>query len=126
VIMGGLGETAMTTVDTLRAQGQKVGLVKPRLFRPWPTAQLLAQLEGRQGIGVVDRAISFGGPGGPLASEIKAMLYSAGAQVPVAEFVAGLGGRDVTVHDFEDMFARTARVAAGEPAGPYTVIGLRE
>lgn len=126
VTMGALSETAMTCVDGLREAGQKVGLVKPRLFRPWPAEALTEQLKGRKAIGVVDRAISYGGPGGPVASEIKAMLYSAGAQVPLIEFVAGLGGRDVAPHHFEDMFARTAKVAAGEPVPPWSLIGLRE
>ena len=75
---------------------------------------------------MIDRCLSTGGPGGPVASEVKAMLYGSDAQVPVVEFVAGLGGRDVPVRDFEKIFARTAAVAAGEPAGPFTVVGLRE
>jgi len=124
--MGGLGETAMTCVDKLRDEGQKVGLIKLRLFRPWPTEALLAAFEGKRAVGIVDRAISFGGPGGPVASEIKAMLYSVGERIPVVEFVAGLGGRDVPVCQFEDMFRSTAKAASGEPVPPYSVIGLRE
>jgi len=127
VIMGGLGETAMTTVDTLRQQGQKVGLVKPRLFRPWPTEALLAQFKDRKAIGVVDRAISFGGPGGPVASEIRSAFYGEDHMPAVTNFLCGLAGRDVTPADYIAMYAQSREMAKGKVRQEdYVFYGVRE
>jgi len=124
--MGAVSETAMTAVDQLREAGHKVGLLKLRLFRPWPAGDLMKELGGRKALAVLDRSLSLGGPGGPVASEIKAMLYSAKSDLPVVEFIAGLGGRDVPVDLFKEMFDRTEKVAAGAQVPPFSLIDLRE
>ena len=122
--MGGITETCMTAVDALREQGRKAGIVHPRLFRPFPDADLQKILGGRKVVVAVDRALSTGF-GGPLASEVKSVLYGLDQRPQVVEFIAGLGGRDVKVSDFIDMYEKGEAVAAGGPVPRYELVGVR-
>ena len=88
--------TSRVVVDELRAEGKKIGLLKVRLFRPFPAAEIRAALRGAKKVGVVDRNISFG-HGGIFAAEIKSALYNSGVHPPIFGFIIGLGGRDVAV-----------------------------
>ncbi|RLB58399.1 MAG: pyruvate ferredoxin oxidoreductase [Deltaproteobacteria bacterium] len=126
VTMGALGQTAMEVVDARRRRGEKVGLVRLRLWRPFPFAALARVLDGARVVGVIDRAVSVGGPVGPVASEIKAAGYGASRQPPIMNFIVGLGGRDVPTDDFELMFDRLGQVAAGGRVGEPVFVGLRE
>jgi pyruvate ferredoxin oxidoreductase alpha subunit len=94
---GTVTSTAREVIDELRASGRKVGLLKIRLFRPFPAALVRQALSSAQRVAVIDRNISFG-VGGIFAQEIKAAIYNAneGARPPIYGFVAGLGGRDIT------------------------------
>ncbi|MCK7503427.1 MAG: hypothetical protein MZV70_04480 [Desulfobacterales bacterium] len=74
--MGSMGETAQMAIDELRAKGVKAGLVKLRLWRPFPFAEIKAAVKNAKKLIVTDRAVSFGGPGGPVFSEIKSALYA--------------------------------------------------
>ena len=98
--MGSFSETASMAVDQMRAAGRKVGLVSLRLWRPFPEADLRRILTQVEHAVVIDRALSFGGFGGPFATEVRAALYGVPGAPVVSDFVAGLGGRDVTVNDF--------------------------
>jgi len=124
--MGSFSETAMTAVDVLREQGQSVGLVRLRLWRPFPFEELRRAVKGAQNLIVVDRAISLGGPGGPVASEVKAALYAQVEKPAVASFVAGLGGRDITRQGFEEIIQRGIEIAEKGSAGEYEIYGVRE
>jgi len=86
--------TARVVIDGLRKQRQKVGLLKIRLFRPFPAEEVRRALAGARKVAVIDRNISFGA-GGVFAQEIKASLHDH-LRVPVFGFIAGLGGRDIT------------------------------
>ncbi len=125
LIMGGLAETAMTAVDLLREQGRKVGLVRLRLWRPFPFEEFYEAVGGCKVLAVVDRALSTGGPGGPVASEVKAALYQRPGAPKVVEFVAGLGGRDVPVATFVELADKAEKVAAGAPVPPMEIVGVR-
>jgi pyruvate/2-oxoacid:ferredoxin oxidoreductase alpha subunit len=94
VTSGTVTSTARLVIDRLRAEGEKVGLLKVRLFRPFPTSLVREHLLGIPKIAVIDRNISFG-HGGIFAQEIKSALYNHG-QPPLFGFIAGLGGRDIT------------------------------
>ncbi len=124
--MGALGETAMEAVDARRERGQKVGLIRLRLWRPFPFARLFEAVGDKPVLGVMDRAVSFGGPVGPVASEVKSAFYSRDQRPLVVEFVAGLGGRDMSVAHFDgifdDLFAAAERGSAPAPR----FVGLRE
>lgn len=126
VMMGGLAESAMPVIDQRREKGEKVGLVRIRMWRPFPFDDFRRAIAGAKALAVIDRAISYGGPLGPVASEIKAALYADTHRPLVAEFVAGLGGRDVPFDDFESIIDETAAaLRAGRQPAPR-IVGLRE
>ncbi|OHD63119.1 MAG: pyruvate ferredoxin oxidoreductase, partial [Spirochaetes bacterium RBG_13_51_14] len=100
VTMGSYGEAAMGVVDTLRQKGEKVGVVKIRLWRPFPFEDLFKAVDGKKYLIVLDRAISFGGPGGPVALELRSALYNRKNPPAIVDYVVGLAGRDVTPESF--------------------------
>jgi pyruvate ferredoxin oxidoreductase alpha subunit len=125
VTMGSLGETAMAAVDELREEGEKVGVVRIRLWRPFPFEDLYRAVEGMKALIVLDRAISFGGPGGPVALELRSALYRRAEAPAIVNYVAGLAGRDVSVEDFKAIILEgRAKAERGETAG-FTLYGLR-
>jgi pyruvate/2-oxoacid:ferredoxin oxidoreductase alpha subunit len=82
-------------VDELREEGYKIGLLKVRMFRPFPAKDVREALIGARKVAVIDRNISFG-HGGIFAEEIKSALYNGTHRPPIFGFIIGLGGRDVT------------------------------
>ena len=125
VTMGCLGQTAQLAVDALREEGESVGLVKLRLWRPFPFEEFRKAVEGAELLLVIDRAISFGGPGGPVASELRNALYHAKKPPRVVNMIAGLAGRDVQPNDFEQMVEQAkAKVAEGKE-DDYLIYGVR-
>jgi pyruvate ferredoxin oxidoreductase alpha subunit len=101
--MGSFSETAMLAVDSLREQGMKVGLVRLRLWRPFPFEELRAAVAGLHTLIVFDRALSYGGPPGPVCSEVQSALYPLKTRPNIVSFIGGLGGRDVTAQAFEKL-----------------------
>jgi pyruvate ferredoxin oxidoreductase alpha subunit len=127
LVMGSFGETVSLAVDELRAQGKSVGLVKLRLWRPFPFEEFREAVGGAKRIIVIDRAISYGGPGGPVASEIRSLLYGEENMPTVTNFLCGLAGRDVTADDFMAMYEETERMAKGKVRQEdYIIYGVRE
>ncbi|MCX7815993.1 MAG: pyruvate ferredoxin oxidoreductase [Syntrophales bacterium] len=121
VTMGSMGETASLAVDELRRQGKKVGLVKIRLWRPFPVEEFKKAVEGCKTLVVTDRAVSFGGVSGPVGMEIKSCLYHEEQKPKVVNYVMGLGGRDVRVEDFIGMVER-----AWKEGDVFEFYGVRE
>ncbi len=103
VTMGTATTTARSVVDDLRQEGQKVGLAKLRLFRPFPEDEVRALAATTDRVGVVDRSYTFGRMG-PAATEVSAALYTAKHHPTLTSFLAGIGGRDVTPHEVRGMF----------------------
>ncbi len=95
VTSGTITSTAREVIDSLREEGQRIGLLKMRVFRPFPTERARNALACAQKIAVIDRNISFG-QGGIFAQEVRSALYDAGTRTPLFNFIVGLGGRDVT------------------------------
>lgn len=95
VTSGTVTSTARTVIDDRREKGEKIGLLKMRLFRPFPVEDVRRALEGRKKVAVIDRNIGFG-IGGIFAQEIKAAMWNTRTNIPVFSFIAGIGGRDVT------------------------------
>lgn len=126
IAIGSFTETATVAVDTLRAKGEKVGLVRMRLWRPFPFDELRDAVKDAEKLIVFDRCISYGGPGGPLCSEIKSALYGSKEQKPVVNFIGGLGGRDITPEQFEQMFSRGREIIDNNLDIQYETIGVRE
>ncbi len=112
--LGTVTSTAREVVDRMREEGEAVGLVKLRFFRPFPRAEIQEIAKTVRALGVYDRALSFGS-GGPAWIETRHALYGE-TDIPVLNFLAGLGGRDVTRADVERMFR--ALLEAGEKGAP--------
>jgi len=126
ITMGSISETAMTAVDVLREKGQKVGLIHIRLWRPFPFKEFLQAIKGAKVLAVLDRALVPGGVGGPVGLEVKSALYAKDERPYVAEFVAGLGGRDLTVEIFIEVVDKAERYAQKQKDFQYELIGVRE
>ncbi|MEA2076054.1 MAG: transketolase C-terminal domain-containing protein [Euryarchaeota archaeon] len=126
--MGSISETAMLTVDELRAEGQDVGLIRLRLWRPFPFTEFRDAVKDVELLVVLDRAISFG-MGGPVCSEVKSALYDKREDLKIVGFIAGIGGRDITIADFKYMINRAAEKAKVVERGEdiaTEMIGVRE
>lgn len=126
LMMGSFAETASITIDKLRGEGQKVGLIKLRLWRPFPFEELREAVKNAKVVVVFDRAVSYGGPGGPVCSEVRAALYPMARKPRVVGFVGGLGGRDVFPEDFEYLLKRGAQAVKKKPSQEFEMIGVRE
>jgi pyruvate ferredoxin oxidoreductase alpha subunit len=124
--MGSSGETASVAVDEMRKEGMSVGQLRLRLWRPFPFEEFRAAVKDADVIVVMDRAISMGGPGGPLASEVKAALYDVAKKPAVVPFVISLGGRDTTVSDFKNIVKQALTLAEKGSPNEFEIYGVRE
>ncbi len=125
--MGCFNETVSIAVEELRAQGKSVGQVKLRLWRPFPFDEFREAVKGSKRIIVIDRAISYGGPGGPVASEIRSVLYKEDNMPTITNFLCGLAGRDVTPEDYIAMYEKTEELSKGKVREEdYIYYGVRE
>jgi len=106
VTQGSFGETVSLVVDALRNEGESVGLVMDRLWRPFPFDEFREATSQAKNLIVIDRAISYGGQGGPLAIDIRSALYKGENQPNITNFICGLAGRDVTINDFKNIYHR--------------------
>jgi pyruvate ferredoxin oxidoreductase alpha subunit len=126
VTMGSLSETCMTAVDEMRADGKSVGVVRIRLWRPFPDDDFLEAIAGAKNLIFIDRALSPGVAAGPVATELRALLYAKGKEMFTADFVAGLGGRDVTRSDFVAMLVKAEAAAAAGQDITCEMVGVKE
>jgi len=124
--MGSFSETAMTAIDKMRGEGRDVGLVRLRLWRPFPFEELRRAVASAETLIVVDRALSFGGPGGPVCSEVKAALYGEAKKPKVVSFVSGIGGRDISVDDFEAIVNKGITISEKGSPNEFEIFGVRE
>ena len=119
--------TAKDAIDALRAKGIKAGLLKVRVFRPFPGEEMAAALAGCKAIAIMDRCESYSGNGGPLGAELTSALYRAKSKAEIINVVYGLSGRDVKVEDFENLYGELADIAVnGVKDTQYRYLGLRE
>ena len=123
VTSGTVTSTARSVLEDLRGRGEKAGLLKIRLFRPFPVDDVRRALGGAKKIAVIDRNFSFGASG-IFAQELRAALCNVPGHAPVFGYVAGIGGRDVTPAVLEDIYRRTKNSAAPERESVW--IGLQE
>jgi pyruvate ferredoxin oxidoreductase alpha subunit len=126
VVMGSTAGNARHVARQMREQGVKAGIVKVRMFRPFPAADIAAALSGVKAVAVMDRADSFGAEGGPLFLEVRSALYDSSERVPIVDYVYGLGGADVRLDLIERVFKDLTDIAGGAdvPAG-ITYLGTR-
>ena len=125
VASGSAAGTARTVVDAKRAEGIKVGLVKIRLFRPFPTERLVKALKGKKAVGVIDRSICFGWKYGPMCMEIKALCPEIGA-MPILSYIDGLANLDINIPHIERVVNEVNAAAQGKPYQDVTWIPMEE
>ncbi len=103
VALGSTAGTARYLCEKLREKGEKVGVVKPRIFRPFFAPEMVAILENVKGIAVLDRSDMMSSTGGHLFNELKSSFYRNSKQPAMKDYIYGLGGRDITVGDIENV-----------------------
>ena len=127
VIIGSAAGTTKDAIDSLRKKGIKAGLLKIRVFRPFPGEEIAKALKNTKAIAIMDRAESFSAYGGPLGSEVKSALFDAGVTAKTVNYFYGLGGRDYTVESatnvYQDLIDIVENGAAPEQ---FKYIGLRK
>jgi 2-oxoisovalerate ferredoxin oxidoreductase alpha subunit len=124
--MGTIGAEAKLVVDKLRSKGQKVGAARVRVFRPFPKDDIRNLAKNAQMLTVIDRQVSYGMEG-PLHTEIKASLCQMEDHPLATGFIAGLGGRDVTINTIEKMVNKSMQyMKAGKAEKEVNWVDLRE
>lgn len=126
VLIGSTAGTAKAAVDALRAQGKKVGLIKLRVFRPFPAEELAQALSHCKAVAVMDKSEGFSSCGGPIFAETCSALYDLEQRPKLINVVYGLGGRDVSTGDIAALYQRLEHIAeTGEIGEVYTHMGVR-
>ena len=127
VLIGSAAGTAKDAVDKLRAQGVKAGLLKIRMFRPFPAEEIAAALRHVKVIACMDRTESYNTQCGPVGAEVKNALYNENMQIPLINYVYGLGGRDVTTESITNVFEDLQEVLKTNKTGEkYRYLSVRE
>ena len=127
VCMNSTAGTTKTVVDELREKGIKAGMVKVRVFRPFPAEEIAEALGNLKAVAIMDKADSLNAMGGALYEDVISSMYTAKKQVPAVSYVYGIGGRDTTSNNIHEVFDYLAQVAkSGEIDNPYRYVGLRK
>ena len=126
LIMGSAAGTAKQAVDDLREKGVKAGVIKLRVFRPFPAKELAEAMKNAKAVAIMDRCESYNGNGGPLGSEVMAGLFREKVMITAVNYIYGLAGRDFTVNDVYDIFQELKEsVDSGVNPPQFKYIGLR-
>jgi pyruvate ferredoxin oxidoreductase alpha subunit len=127
VILNSTAGTAKNVVDALREKGVKAGLIKIRVYRPFPVEQLTAALSKCKAVAVLDKADSCNGAGGPVFTDVTSAMFGRVDGVKVINYIYGLGGRDVTTDNIESVYADLAEIVkTGKVKEVYNYLGVRE
>lgn len=120
------GGTAKVVADTLREKGEKVGVVRLRMFRPFPSKEVAEVVKNAKAVAVFEKCLSFGGAGNPLAMELRTALYDLDNRPMVTDFVIGLGGRDVPPTTFVQGYEKTKEYLEKGETPSYETLGVRK
>ena len=126
VSIGSFNQMAAVAVDKLRAEGKKVGLVRIRLWRPFPLQAFRKAVKSAKNVVVFERSMTYGGTVGPVCAEVKSALYGINGAPRVMDFIGGLGGRDMSPKQFEALFKRAQEIFDKNLDIQYETIGVRE
>lgn len=127
VIINSAAGTAKDAVDELRDKGHKVGLLKIRVFRPFPAEELREALKHVKSIAIMDRCEGFSSQGGPLGAELRAALYGLENEPKTVNYIYGIGGRDVRVEHLMSVFEEVEEIAkTGDIGESYRYLSVRE
>ena len=126
VCMNSTAGTTKAVVDALREKGVKAGLLKIRMFRPFPVDEIAEALSHLKAVAVLDKADSLNGAGGALFEDVTSAMYVNKKQVPMVNYVYGIGGRDTTEKQMESVYSDLAKIVEdGKVENPYRYLGLR-
>ncbi len=127
VCMNSTAGTTKAVVNELRKNGVKAGLLKIRVYRPFPGEEVAKALENVKAVAVLDKADSLNAVGGALFEDVVSSMYVAGNKVPTVNYVYGIGGRDTTTNDIKSVYNDLAEIAkTGKAENPYRYLGLRK
>jgi pyruvate ferredoxin oxidoreductase alpha subunit len=127
VVLSSTAGTTRVVIDELRKEGVKAGVLKPRLFRPFPYKEMQEALAHIKAIAVLDRTDSYDGFGGPLFKDVRAALYDAPQRPPVVNYVYGLGGRDVNLEHIRSVYRDLEQIVrTGQVDNLVRYLGVRE
>ncbi|KYO66097.1 pyruvate ferredoxin oxidoreductase [Thermovenabulum gondwanense] len=126
VVLNSAAGTAKGTCDELRKKGLKVGVLKPRVYRPFPHEEIKEALKNVKVIAVLDRAETFSTNGGPMFQEIRNTLYDLKGDIKVVNYIYGLGGRDLLVEHVEKVYNDLFDLKDGKSLNTVNYLGLRE
>lgn len=124
-----LSSTAGTTravVDSLRSEGIKAGLIKPRLFRPFPAEKIIEITKNLKSLAILDRSEAFSASGGPLFTETRSALYESGSKPNIINYIYGLGGRDICMEDIRKVFLELLEEEEKRPEVIIRHLGVRK
>lgn len=126
VCMNSTAGTTKAVVDDLRTKGVKAGLLKIRMFRPFPASEIANALSKAKAIAVLDKADSLNGAGGALFEDVVSGMYINNKNVPIVNYVYGIGGRDTTTKDIQSVYTDLKEIVDTKNVGnPYRYLGLR-
>jgi pyruvate ferredoxin oxidoreductase alpha subunit len=123
---GSYSETAMDAIDKARAAGKKVGLLRLRLWRPFPYEEICEAVGDAATLIVLDRSLAIGGMGGPVCADIRLALANGKKKTEVVGFVGGLGGRDISVEGFEEMIEKGMKLSKQSNRDEIEFYGVKE
>ncbi len=128
VCMNSTAGTTKAVVDKLRANGVKAGLLKIRVFRPFPVEEVAKALKNVKAIAILDKADSLNGAGGALYEDVTSAMYTENVHVPAVNYIYGIGGRDTTTNDIEKVFEDLQEIVKDEKNAKdhYRYLGLRK
>ena len=127
VMIGSAAGTTKDAIDKLRAAGVKAGLLKIRLYRPFPAEEIAEALKHVKAIAIMDRAEGYSNHGGHLGADVMAALFRAHSQALAVNYIYSLGGRDVRVEDMEGIFNTLKQIVeTGDAGETYRYLGIRE
>lgn len=127
VVMSSAAGTCKDAIDELRSEGKRIGLLKPRVFRPFPHQRISEVLKKMKAVAILDRSSSPGAFGAPLFTEIRSGLYDYEERPKIANYVYGLGGRDIKIEHFKEVASELEKIAeTGKVEKIYSYINLRE
>ena len=127
VCMNSTAGTTKAVVDELREKGVKAGLLKLRMFRPFPAEEIPEALQGLKAVAILDKADSLNSAGGALFEDVTSAMYVNKKQVPMVNYIYGIGGRDTTTMQIESVYNDLQEIVkTGETGNPYRYLGLRK
>ena len=126
VCMNSTAGTTKFVVDKLREKGIKAGLIKVRMFRPFPAEEIAEALKNAKSIAVLDKADSLNGAGGALFEDVTSSMFTNNVFIPTINYIYGIGGRDTKVEDIESVFNDLSNINTNKKVeNPYRYLGVR-